>query len=192
MDKNHIKERSRIILSPLVMIFSRISPNILTLSGLFIVAIASIFIALGRFHIGAFVLIAGSLLDAIDGEIARKTGKTTTFGAFLDSTLDRYADLFIFLSIAIAGRESVLAVYSIIALLGAYITSYTRARGDSLGVDIAVGLFTREVRIIIIILGLLSGRGFIVYFMILLAIGTNITALQRIFKAYKMIKEGGN
>jgi CDP-diacylglycerol--glycerol-3-phosphate 3-phosphatidyltransferase len=156
------------------------------------VLISSIIISIGKYRIGGIILILGTILDAVDGQIARNTGKTTKFGAFIDSTLDRYGDFFIFISIAVAGRESIIAPLSIFILLGAYITSYTRARADSLGIEIKEGHFTRFERILIIIIGLIIGERFIIYFLIILALGTNITAIHRIVLAYKRMKDGGN
>lgn len=192
MDRNRLMERGRVLLSPLIKILSRVPPNILTFTGLLIVALSSVFIAFGKFRTGGLILIAGTILDAIDGEIARRNERATSFGAFLDSTLDRYADSFIFFGIAIAGRESILAPISIIALLGSYATSYARARADSFGIIIKEGLFTRVERTIIVIIGLLVGYNYIIYFMIVLAIGTNITAIQRIALVYKRMKDGGD
>ncbi len=192
MDRNTLIEKGRILLSPLVKILSKVPPNILTFAGFLIVLISSIIISIGKYRIGGIILILGTILDAVDGQIARNTGKTTKFGAFIDSTLDRYGDFFIFISIAVAGRESIIAPLSIFTLLGAYITSYTRARADSLGIEIKEGHFTRFERILIIIIGLIIGESFIIYFLIILALGTNITAIHRIVLAYKRMKDGGN
>lgn len=192
MDRNTIIEKGRILLIPLVKILSKVPPNTLTFTGFLIVLTSSIIIAIGKFRIGGIILILGTILDAVDGQIARKTGKTTKFGAFIDSTLDRYGDFFIFISIAVAGRESIIAPLSIFTLLGAYITSYSRARADSLGIEIKEGHFTRFERILIIIIGLIIGERFIIYFLIILALGTNITAIHRIVLAYKRMKDGGN
>lgn len=192
MDRNTLIEKGRILLSPLVKILSKVPPNILTFAGFLIVLISSIIISIGKYRIGGIILILGTILDAVDGQIARNTGKTTKFGAFIDSTLDRYGDFFIFISIAVAGRESIIAPLSIFTLLGAYITSYTRARADSLGIEIKEGHFTRFERILIIIIGLIIGERFIIYFLIILALGTNITAIHRIVLAYKRMKDGGN
>jgi phosphatidylglycerophosphate synthase len=192
LDRNTLIEKGRILLSPLVKILSKVPPNILTFAGFLIVLISSIIISIGKYRIGGIILILGTILDAVDGQIARNTGKTTKFGAFIDSTLDRYGDFFIFISIAVAGRESIIAPLSIFILLGAYITSYTRARADSLGIEIKEGHFTRFERILIIIIGLIIGERFIIYFLIILALGTNITAIHRIVLAYKRMKDGGN
>ncbi len=192
MDRNKLMERGRLLLSPLIKILSRVPPNILTFTGFLIVVLSSVFIAFEKFRTGGLILIAGTILDAIDGEIARRNKKVTRFGAFLDSTLDRYADFLIFFGIAIAGRESILAPISIIALLGSYATSYARARADSFDIMIKEGLFTRVERTVIVIIGLLAGHNYIIYFMIVLAIGTNITAIQRIALAYKRMKDGGD
>ncbi|MEA1912318.1 MAG: CDP-alcohol phosphatidyltransferase family protein [candidate division WOR-3 bacterium] len=192
MEWNKIVEKGRSLLLPMTKMLSFMPPNILTLSGLAIVALSSVFIGFGKFRIGGLILILGTLLDAIDGEVARRTQGCSKVGAFLDSTLDRYGDFFIFSAIAIAGRGMLLTFLSLASMMGAYITSYTRAKADSLGVEIKNGLFTRVERIIIVIIGLLSGPHFIVYFMVILAIGTNMTAIQRIAIAYKKLKNGGD
>jgi phosphatidylglycerophosphate synthase len=181
-----LKEKSRILLSPLVKIFSFIPPNILTLFGFFIVIGASVLILNGKFRLGGTVLIIGSIFDALDGQIARIKEKTSKFGAFFDSTLDRYGEFFIFSSIAFTG-DSFLVFLCFAALLGSFLTSYTRARADSLGVDIKEGFLTRVERIIILIIGLIILPEQIVYIIAILAIGSNITAIQRILIAYKRL-----
>jgi CDP-diacylglycerol--glycerol-3-phosphate 3-phosphatidyltransferase len=188
---SEIKNKARLILSPLVKAFSFMSPNFVTFGGLLVVVIASVLIYNGKFRIGGVVLIIGSIFDAIDGQIAREKGKTSKFGAFFDSTLDRYAEFFIFFSIAFARKETLLLFLSSVAFLGAFMTSYTRARADSLGIDIKEGFFTRVERIIIIIIGLIFLPDHLTYVMAVLAIGANITAIQRILIAHKRLENGG-
>ena len=187
-----LKDKGRLILLPLVKVFSFVPPNFITFSGLLVVIIAAILIFIGKFRIGGVVFMAGSILDAVDGQIARAEGKTSKFGAFLDSTLDRYAEFFIFFSIAFAGKGYFLTCLCFVAILGTFLTSYTRARADSLGVDIKEGFFTRVERIIIIIIGLIILPDYMIYIMAVLAIGSNITAIQRILIAYKRLENGGD
>ena len=186
MGWSKLREKARVLLSPLVKIFSFIPPNILTFSGILIVLLAAAFIFNGRFRLGGVILIVGSIFDALDGQIARKTGKMSEFGAFFDSTLDRYGEFFIFFSIAFTG-DSFLVFLCFAAMLGSFLTSYTRARADSLGVDIKEGLLTRVERIIILIIGLVILPEHLVYIMAILAIGSNLTAIQRIIIAYKRL-----
>ena len=187
-----LKDKSRLILSPLVKAFSFIPPNLITFGGLLVVIIAAILIYNGKFRIGGVVLIVGSIFDAVDGQIARKKGKTSKFGAFFDSTLDRYAEFFIFFGIAFSGKGSLLLFLSFWAISGSFMTSYTRARADSLGIDIKEGFFTRIERIIIIIIGLIFLPDYMTYVMAILAIGTNVTAIQRILIAHKRLENGGD
>ena len=192
MTWSKLKDKGRLILLPLVKALSFMPPNVITLGGFLVVIIAALLILNGKFRVGGMVLIAGSILDAIDGQIARAKGKTSKFGAFFDSTLDRYGEFFIFFAIAFAKKGYFLASLCFAATLGAFLTSYTRARADSLGVDIKEGFFTRVERIIIIIIGLVILPEHLVYIMVILAIGSNITAIQRILIAYKRLENGGN
>ncbi len=192
MGWNRLKDKGRILLSPLVGALSFVPPNILTLTGVLIVILASMFIFKGNFRIGGLVLIAGSIFDAIDGQIARIKGKTSKFGAFFDSTLDRYGEFFIFFAIAFSGGGTLLSALSFTTILGAYLTSYTRARAESFGVEIRKGFFTRVERLVIIIIGLIIFPNYLIYVMIILAIGSNVTAIQRILIAYKRFENGGN
>jgi len=169
-----------------------VPPNIITFIGLLVVILASMFILKGFFRIGGVVLITGSILDALDGQIARMKGKSSKFGAFFDSTLDRYGEFFIFFSIAFAGEGALLAALCFAAVLGAFLTSYTRARAESLGIEIKEGFFTRVERIIIVIIGLIILPDYLIYVMAILAIGSNITAIQRILIAYKRLENGGD
>jgi CDP-diacylglycerol--glycerol-3-phosphate 3-phosphatidyltransferase len=187
-----LKDKARIILLPLVKMLSFMPPNVITFIGLLIVIFASYLILKGNFREGGLVLIVGSILDAVDGQIARIKGKTSKFGAFFDSTLDRYAEFFIFFAIAFSRVGTLLvSALSFATILGAYLTSYTRARAESLGIEIREGFFTRVERLVIIIIGLIILSNYLVYIMIILAIGSNLTAIQRILIAYKRFEKGG-
>lgn len=158
------------------------TPNQLTLLGVAVNFIAGWIYASGHFFLGAVAVILASAGDLLDGPLARSTGQTTSFGAFLDSTLDRYSDFFIFGGAAIyygvqADTFSLLLCLSILA--GAFATSYSKSRAEALGVDCHVGVFERAERIMIFLVGS------IFFFLMplalwVLAIGTNATAIQRI------------
>jgi len=140
-----------------------ISPNMLTVIGLFLnIAAAIVLIAGGEHHDryelsyigwgGAFVLFGG-LFDMLDGYVAKTTGKTSTFGALFDSVLDRYSELIMFLGIMyflVAHHYFFSSVTTFFALSGSVMVSYTRARAEGLGIDNSVGFMQRPVRIILI------------------------------------------
>jgi CDP-diacylglycerol--glycerol-3-phosphate 3-phosphatidyltransferase len=163
-----------------------INPDIVTVAGLVLVAFASVFVAQGQFLIGALLLILGMPLDAWDGAIARARNRPTRFGGFLDSTLDRFADGFLLLALmfyfSTHGQQTELLVAGL-ALIGAFGVSYTRAKAESLDIPCKEGLFTRLERTVIQIGMLLTG--WVVLGVILLAIGNNFTALQRIWVVYR-------
>ena len=120
-----------------------------------------------------------------------KTRRTDRFGALLDSALDRYADAAIFAGLgyyfAVQGRLELL-VLAFAALMGTYGVSYVRARAEGLGVDVKVGLFSRLERIAIILIMLFVPQVLPVG-LVILAIGTNITSLQRLVYVYRVLKQ---
>ena len=164
-----------------------VHPDMITVLGLVIVAIAAVFIGRGQFQLPGGILVLGLPLDAVDGAVARAMGRQGNFGGVLDSTLDRYADAFIFggLSYHFAVQDRFdYMLLSLAALAGGFVVSYVRARAGEAGLSVKVGLLDRFVRVIIIvavlILPALMPLGLWV-----LAIGTNFTALQRIWYVYR-------
>jgi len=165
------------------------SPNQLTLTGLALTFLAGCIYATGAIFLGGILLIAASLADLLDGPLARVSKKESKFGAFLDSTVDRYSDFFIFGGLALFfARENqgswLLLVLGII--LGSYITSYTKARAENFIEKAGVGVFGRAERIIILCLGSLLWPLFDLALWILL-IGTHVTAIHRILHAKKIM-----
>jgi CDP-diacylglycerol--glycerol-3-phosphate 3-phosphatidyltransferase len=164
-----------------------VHPDMITLLGLVIVAIASVVIASGQFQLGGIILVAGLPLDAVDGAVARAMGRKGNFGGVLDSTLDRYADAFIFggLSYYFAVQDQFTTMLlCLAALAGSFVVSYVRARAGEAGLSVKVGLLDRFVRVIIIIAVLLVPQLTIIGLWVL-AIGANFTALQRIWYVYR-------
>lgn len=179
-----------------------VDPDWITVAGLILVAAAAIFLAQGEFLIGGLILLLSLPLDALDGAVARAIDRPGAFGMVLDSTLDRYADGLIFAAFsyyfAAGGRLDLLAL-ALAALVGSYLVSYIRARADDakVGVGTTVGTFTRLERVLIILLmtigsGLTASTWPLEFGTLILAIGTNITALQRLRHVYSTLKDRGD
>jgi CDP-diacylglycerol--glycerol-3-phosphate 3-phosphatidyltransferase len=164
---NRVKEAGRAVLAPLVRLALRfgITANRVTVAGFCIVIAASVLVAVGQLLVGAVVLVAGSLLDAVDGALARASGGSTPFGGFLDSTLDRAAEAILYVGIVAyllgASTEPLWPVLlALAALSGSFMVSYTRAKAEAIGLSAAVGLAPRTERLILIVAGIaLTGLG---------------------------------
>jgi CDP-diacylglycerol--glycerol-3-phosphate 3-phosphatidyltransferase len=163
-----------------------ITPNMFTFLGLAVNSWAAALFAMGKFRQAAAVLFLAGFPDMADGQVARRVGRVTAFGAFLDSTLDRYSEGAIYIGLAAyfvsAGGplERWLVLGTLAALAGSFLVSYVRARAQSLGFSCETGLFARPERVVVTVVGLIFG-GVVLYAVIfLLAALTNLTALQRI------------
>ncbi len=156
----------------------------LTLIGLVLSFFAALAYGMGFFFFGAMFLLAGGICDMLDGALARQMPKTNAFGGFLDSVIDRYADFFIISGIAIHYMnflEFGNAVLALVVLLGAILTSYTKARMECFPVKCEAGLIERPERLILIFLG--SFFNFMAPALWILAILSHITVFQRIWFA---------
>jgi len=192
-----VKEAVRGILAPVVRlaIALHLTPNTITVIGLLITIAAAALIAGGWLLVGAAVLTAGSLLDAVDGALARAQGGGTAFGSFLDSTLDRASEAILYIGIAVWFLNTladptwpVLAV--IIALAGSFMVSYARARAEGIGLTASVGLAPRTERLVLGIVGVaLAGLGFtpiLIGILVLVAALTVVTVVQRIWHVWRL------
>jgi len=169
----------------------KITPNQLTLAGLGVSFLAGWAYSGGLFALGALTLVVGSLGDMLDGPLARQTGKVSRFGAFLDSTVDRYSDFFLFGGLAYYFAFQEMRgpfLMTLGTLLGAFVTSYARARGESLVPAVSVGLFERPERVILIFIGSLA-TPLLPLILGILCLGTHITAPQRIFLVKRLLQE---
>jgi CDP-diacylglycerol--glycerol-3-phosphate 3-phosphatidyltransferase len=177
-----------------------VSPNTLTALGVTLCAAASVVVyfeywhELAAFWIGAALFIVGSILDILDGALARRSNKATTFGAFVDSTTDRLSEAFMLGAIALVfmrhGHEFALAA-TFAALTGSFLVSYTRARAEALGLRGDVGIGSRAERVFVISSGLILGPWWIwlqlaIY---LLAATAWITVLQRVLSVRKQLRD---
>jgi CDP-diacylglycerol--glycerol-3-phosphate 3-phosphatidyltransferase len=192
---DRVRALSKHILDPIGKTLHRLGvhPDAITFLGLLVVAVACTFIAQGQFALGGIILLAGLPLDAVDGAVARAMQRQGRFGAVLDSTLDRYADGFIFIALGYYFAQQDRFEWLLIALLagvGTQAVSYVRARADGVNLNVTIGLFTRMERVAVILVMLLV-PSLLEIGVLILAIGTNFTALQRLFFVYKMLDEQG-
>ncbi|MHB1317116.1 MAG: CDP-alcohol phosphatidyltransferase family protein [Anaerolineae bacterium] len=167
-----------------------LNANMLTILGCVLQLGAGVVVATGHLAAGGVVLAATAVFDAFDGALARQRGGATTFGAFLDSNLDRLAESGILLGLAWyffqqTGRVEEFLVY--VALVGSWMVSYARARAEGLGLQCKEGLFTRVERTLALIIGLVSG--WIVPVLWILAIGTVLTAVHRMVSVYLQARD---
>lgn len=166
-----------------------LTPNMMTLIGLAGQLGAAVLLAFGEFRWGGLVVLIMAPIDALDGTMARLSGKTSRFGGFLDSVVDRYSELVLLGGLMVFYIQQgqwlpVVLVY--VAAAGSIMVSYTKARGESLGFKVNVGLLTRVERYIVIIPCLLLNIPLVA--LLILAIFTNFTALQRILAVRKQSK----
>ena len=189
------KETLRQFLRPLVRLLSalRVQPDALTTAGWALSIGAATLFALGFVRTaGAVVLFAG-LFDALDGAVARESGKISRFGAFLDSTLDRLSEAAIFAGIvffyANSGQPfgSLLAAAAMVFSLS---TSYARARAEGLGIPCEVGLLERAGRVALLSASALTG--FLTAGMALIAAGALVTTTQRILHVRRQTRDAGS
>ncbi len=177
------KEAFRELIKPLTRLLSvmRVHPDTLTHLGWTLAVVSAVLFGLGRVRTAGAVMLLAGLFDALDGAVARESNRMSDFGAFLDSTMDRFSELAIFVGIlffyASAGRpyETLLAGT---AMAFSLLTSYTRSRAEGLGIRCEVGLLERAGRVVI--LSLFALAGFLTAGIALVAAGALVTTVQRI------------
>lgn len=133
-----------------------VHPNTITIFGTLCTVAGGVIYAYGHISIGGWFLGLTALFDVMDGTVARRTGKSSTFGAFLDSTLDRVADgavmggLAVFYALNPVHHNVPMMAVCLVGLIGAYMTSYIRARAEALGLDAKVGMVQRPERVVLL------------------------------------------
>jgi CDP-diacylglycerol--glycerol-3-phosphate 3-phosphatidyltransferase len=166
-----------------------IPPNVITWSALVVNLWAGILFAEGRFAAAGGMMILAGLCDLLDGPVARRLNRVSMFGGFLDSILDRYADLILFLGLLVYYVHLNRFRYAVLAgaaMAGAVMVSYAKARAESLVPTAEVGFWERPERIVLMILGALTNRMPVALW--ILAIGPNITVIHRILHTWKQTK----
>jgi CDP-diacylglycerol--glycerol-3-phosphate 3-phosphatidyltransferase len=165
-------------------------PNHLTIIGLGVSLLAATAFGAGHIRKGGLLLILAGLCDFFDGSLARASGQVSSFGAFLDSVIDRYSDLVVLLAIVVLYAQTSHtrgAVVAMAGLIGSMMVSYTKARAESIGVRCTVGMMERPERMICLIAGALLDL--LEPALWLLAVLSNLTALQRIAFTWRATRD---
>jgi len=176
------RKYSRVFLEPMARFISAtgVSPNVITVIGFLLMVGVAVVLAWGHLLLGGILITAVALFDAVDGTLARMMGRTSRFGAFLDSTLDRFSEAVIFLGLFIylSGQNQKLELLLIYAtVVGSLMVSYARARAEGIGIPLKEGLFTRFERVFLLVVGLLFNQ--LTFVLWVLAIFSNLTAKRR-------------
>jgi CDP-diacylglycerol--glycerol-3-phosphate 3-phosphatidyltransferase len=172
------------------------NPNLFTVMGFFATLVASLLILIEFWFLAGLAIILSGVFDLFDGVIARKLGKVTAWGGFLDSVLDRYSDLLLLLAILIyylKEEDPNLVILTAFVSMGTVLIPYIRAKAESLQVPCNVGLMERAERIILLSIGTLFQWMQPVLW--ILAILTHFTVLHRIYYVWKKLRsplENGN
>lgn len=208
--RDYLQKLIYTLINPIIkgMIKMGITPNMVTTIGfvgnvvaafLFIHASQLSPISMGFSWIGwgGAILLFSGLFDMMDGRLARLGNMSTTFGAFWDSTLDRYSELFSLFGITLylmTASGIWAGVITFLALVGSIMVSYVRARAEGLGIECKVGLMQRPERVVVtalaaIITGMTSNLWWLIGGMALIAVLANITAFWRVAHCYKQLKD---
>lgn len=202
-----IKDQFKRAFTPVARVIARskIPPNALTILGPIVATFAAWMYIQQQLALALLLLLLSGFVDALDGAVARATGKTTAFGGVLDSVCDRYSDAIVLIGVILGGWSS--TFWGILAIVGSLLVSYTRARAEAAGVEqLGVGIAERPERLIILmvvtllqyltVIGLLfpppSYFGIIYwleYGVILIAILAHITVIQRTIAAYRALSK---
>jgi CDP-diacylglycerol--glycerol-3-phosphate 3-phosphatidyltransferase len=180
---------------------TRVTPNSLTVSGVSLCLAAAVLVPFENrnellfYWLGAGVFVLGSILDILDGALARVGGKSTVFGAFLDSTTDRVGEGAMLAAIALvlarSGNDAAV-VFTVFGVAGSFLVPYVRAKAEALGLKGDVGLGSRAERVVVITAGLvLAPWGLLPWAMYLLAATSWLTVVQRVLHVRKQLISGG-
>lgn len=176
-----------------------ITPNMLTGIGLLLSLLTAVVIAQGFLFTGGLLVLLAGVFDMFDGAMARVQHTATPFGAFFDSTLDRYSESIILFGLLwytlqrpanfrdvlwpTSHEQTWMILFIYISIVGSLMVSYTKARAEGLGIECKVGLLARPERVVLLAIGLLFGAS--IWILALLAVFSNVTAVQRIFVVWQ-------
>jgi CDP-diacylglycerol---glycerol-3-phosphate 3-phosphatidyltransferase len=198
---DYLKKGALRAIEPAISLLARnnVSPNKITTVGTLVTVAAGVVYATGHIMTAGWIMAVTAFFDVIDGEVARRTGRCTIFGAFYDSTLDRVADgalmagLTVFYATNAIHHNIYMMVVCLAGIVGTFLVSYTRARAESLGIDAKVGVMQRPERIVLLsapqaLFGLFWNGWVLMGIIVLLSVTAWITAVQRIAFVYRATK----
>lgn len=201
MFSRRIQQRARHLVALLIRPLARlgVTPNTLTVIGLLISILTAVVIAQGYLVAGGLLVLFAGIFDMFDGAMARFLNTATTFGAFFDSTLDRYSESIILFGMLVyalqrpdlhdifwpfAHEQLWMIAVIFIAVVGSLMVSYTKARAEGLGLECKTGLLARPERVVLLAIGLLSGTS--IWALALLAIFSQVTAIERVVYVWRI------
>jgi CDP-diacylglycerol--glycerol-3-phosphate 3-phosphatidyltransferase len=209
MLSRRIQQRVRQLVAQIIQPLARlgVTPNMLTVLGLLISALTAVVLALGFLFAGGLLVLFAGIFDMFDGALARVRNTASVFGAFFDSTLDRYSEgiiLFGLLCYALQrpdlhdafwpaassflhSEQTGMIVFIFIAAVGSLMVSYAKARAEGLGIECKTGLLARPERVVILAIGLLTGTT--VWALALLAILSHVTAIERLAYVWRITRQ---
>ena len=178
----------------------RVSPNLITTVGTVCYMIGGIIYGTGHIRTAGWFLSLTAIFDVLDGTVARRTGRSTTFGAFYDSTLDRIADGFVlgglaaFFALDAVHRSPPMVIVCLLGIIGTFLVSYTRARAEALGIDAKVGVMQRPERVVLLaapqaLFGLALDGAVLSAIVVLLTVTAWMTACQRIAYVHRVTSQ---
>jgi CDP-diacylglycerol--glycerol-3-phosphate 3-phosphatidyltransferase len=198
---DYLKKGALRVIEPAISLLARnnVSPNTITTVGTLLTVAAGVVYATGHIMTAGWIMAVTAFFDVVDGEVARRTGRSTVFGAFYDSSLDRVADgalmagLTVFYATNPVHHNIYMMVVCLVGIVGTFLVSYTRARAESLGIDAKVGVMQRPERIVLLsapqaLFGLFWNGWVLIGIIVLLSVTAWITAVQRIAFVYRATK----
>ncbi len=162
------------------------TPNAVTVLGFLLTVAVAWVLAAGQTQLAGWLIIFALAFDAVDGTLARTSGRTSHFGAFLDSTLDRWAEIAIYMALVwvfLRTGQNLAVFLAVAALASSLMVSYTRARAEGVGIQCKGGLLTRLERIIILIVGLIFNL--VIWALAIITVLAGFTAVQRIWITWR-------
>ena len=188
MVTNWARKWGATVIQPIALFLARLglTPNTITVLGFLMTAAVAVVLATGRTQLAGVLLIGTLAFDAVDGTLARLMGTTSRFGAFLDSTLDRWAEVVIYAALVwvfLKSGQDNGVLLAVAALATSLMVSYTRARAEGAGFQCKEGLLTRFERIVILIAGLIFNQ--VIWALAIIAILAGFTAVQRIWVTWQ-------
>ena len=176
------------VIQPIALLLARLglTPNAVTVLGFLMTVAVAVVLATGHTQLAGVLLIGTLAFDAVDGTLARLMGTASRFGAFLDSTLDRWAEVVLYGALVwlfLENGQDTGVLLAVAALATSLMVSYTRARAEGVGLQCKEGLLTRFERMVILIAGLIFNL--VIWALAIIAILAGITAVQRIWVTWQ-------
>ncbi len=167
-----------------------ITPNMATMIGFGLNVIVAIILASGYPRLAGTLLLFASAFDMVDGAIARSTGKTSSFGGFLDSTVDRYSEIVVYIGLVVwlntTDNDHLGSLLVLISATGALMISYARARAEAIGLKASVGLVARPERVVLLAICLIFNLPMVALW--ILAVTTHVTAVWRMVHVWQVTR----